>query len=139
MPETLIVTVLVSLVSGGLSGSILSLYVGNRRDRQQRLRAFAGFLRSWRAEISNAPPASGGLVQGANGASHYRLIRDQSFLAYQNRIPTFSVEIENVRGCFRDKAKFDSLAIRLKTLKEEDWQDKHNKVLKPFDDFIAFT
>ena len=138
MGQTPVVTVLVSFASGGLAGSILSLIVGGCRDKRQRRRAFVGFLRSWRVEIANAPRIPGSMVLGPDRTPYYHMAQDRSFSTYQNKLPVFHAEIERVRHCFKDTKRFESLTIKLKTLKEENWQNKRDDALKAFDDLIDF-
>ena len=141
MEETLIVSVLVSIVSGGASGSVLSLIVSGHRDRRQRRRAFVGFLRSWRVEIGNAPRISGDVAMQPDRTFRFHMPQDMGFAAYQNRLPAFHAEIERVRDCFPDTQRLETLAGRLGSLKEQDWKDKpaQNIILEALDDLIAFV
>lgn len=131
---------MVSFLSGGASGSIITIVVSGYRDKRQRRRAFSGFLRSWRAEIASVSGTPGGLVAEPGPTILYRPPKDLSLTAYRDKLPHFHDEIERARDCFADTQGFKFLTDRLGGLKEEDWKDKRAQdiILKALDELIAF-
>jgi hypothetical protein len=132
MEQTLIVTVLVSLVSGGAAGSTLSLIVTGCRDKRQRRQAFLGFLRRWRTEVS-AP---------RQGPDVNRLFPDVAEVAYRSGLGSFAAEVERVRDAFTDADRFEALTSKLGSLKGDDWkgnQQPREVILKALDELIAFV
>ena len=102
------------------------------RDVSGRKKAFNGFLRQWRAEIS-APYL---------GPTSLRVGIDSSIFSYFSKLPSFCSEIERVRSDFAgDAERFESLTSRLSSLKAEDWKGKQPRevILYALDELIQFA
>ena len=114
---------------GVLVGGLIGHWLAGVRDSGARKRAFIGFLKQWRAEISSPPPTSGYFPP------------DPSAAAYQARVPSFCAEVERVRSIFSDPKRFEALTGRLGSLTANDWQNKQPRdfILEVIDELIKFA
>ena len=124
-------TIIVSFLSGGVTGSIITACVTGSRDKKHRRNAFIGFLEKWKAEIS--APDRGPTIIGVATAPAIK--------AYDAKVGAFKEQVAIVRDVFSGNHRFETLAIRLGSLKSEDWKDKQprNVILEAIEKLIEFA
>jgi hypothetical protein len=102
----------------GLIGAAIGAFAGHwwsvRRDKHARRTRFIGFLQRWKTEIS-APPV-GPTVIGAQVNAAVKI--------YLEKLGSFHEQVEIARDAFKNGAQFDSLTMRLGSLKPKDWDQK---------------
>ena len=123
-------TCIISLLSGGAAGAIITAIIAACRNKEQRRRAFIGFLARWKAELS-VPD---------RGPDRLRCETDKAVVIYESKLPDFCDWISQVRKDFTNDQRFESLSSRLRSLTREDWKDKPCEVIsQAIDDLIRFA
>lgn len=119
---------LLKIAGGGLIGSFVGSYLAHRftlrRDRQNRLRSFRGFLEEWRAIVEQ--------TDTADVPKHYF-----------EHVRSFRRQAEHIRGDFRDQPGFSELVISLGHMSPDAIRrsDKTSRdiLAESIDAFLAFV